>query len=330
MPFTAPEQLLGLARQFTESRVLLTAAELDLFTLLSQKPQSAEDISHALKATLRGVTTLLDALTAMGLLRKDEFGRYHCPAEIAALLSSNSGASLRPMVMHSADLWNSWSGLTDIVLQGTAPKAPVVFAKAGDQEAFIGAMHVIGSRMAKAIVAAVKPGAATRLIDIGGGSGTYTQEFLEAAPAMTATLFDLPEVIEMARRRLAPTGLLGRITLTAGDFYNDELPAGHDLALLSAIIHQNSYEQNVELCRKIHNALESGGRLIIRDHVMSEDHTQPQSGALFAVNMLVVTPGGGTYSFEQIRDMMATAGYKDIRLIQADERMSGLVEAFKP
>jgi precorrin-6B methylase 2 len=330
MRFTTPEQLLGLARQFSDSRVLLTAAELDLFTLLSQESLTALEVSNKLEATLRGTTILLDALAAMGLLVKNEAEQYHCPPEIAALLSSNCPRSILPMIMHSAGLWKRWSALTDIVVHGKAPQAPVSFSNAADQEAFIGAMHVIGSKMAHAIVAAVQPGGAKKLLDVGGGPGTYTQAFLEAAPAMRATLFDLPAVIDMARRRLAPTGLLGRVTLVAGDFYRDELPSGHDLALLSAIIHQNSLEQNVALCRKIQNALEPGGRLVIRDHVMTQDHTQPLGGALFAVNMLVSTPGGGTYSFDEIRTLLASAGYTGIRLIQADERMSGLVEAFKP
>jgi len=118
--------------------------------------------------------------------------------------------------------------------------------------------------------------------------------------------------------------------LVAGDFYKDKLPTGHDLALLSAIIHQNSPEQNVELYRKIFSALQPEGRLVIRDHVMSSDHTRPTSGALFAVNMLVGTAGGRTYSFEDIKSSLESAGFIKVNLIQPDERMNGLVEGFKP
>ena len=146
---------------------------------------------------------------------------------------------------------------------------------------------------------------------------------------MRATLFDLPSVIQMAQRRLADTDLLDRITFVAGDYHKDELPAGHDLALLSAIIHQNSPEQNIELYGKMYRALQPGGRLVIRDHVMSSDHTQPASGALFAVNMLVGTPGGSTYSFEEIKASLESAGFIKINLIQPDEQMTGLVEGFR-
>ena len=199
-----------------------------------------------------------------------------------------------------------------------------------EQEAFTGAMHAIAYEMAPSIVAASNPSRARKLLDIGGGSGAYTQAFLEASPGLTATIFDLPSVIDMARQRLASTGLLDRIQLVAGDFYKDELPTGHDLALLSAIIHQNSPEQNIELYRKIFRALQPEGRLVIRDHVMSSDHTRPTSGALFAVNMLVGTGGGRTYSFKEIKSALESAGFIKVNLIQPDERMTGLVEGFKP
>jgi hypothetical protein len=102
------------------------------------------------------------------------------------------------------------------------------------------------------------------------------------------------------------------------------------LALLSAVIHQNSPEQNIELYRKIFQALQPEGRLVIRDHVMNSGHTQPASGAFFAVNMLVVTTGGRTYSFEEIKSSLESVGFINVNLIQPDERMNGLVEGFKP
>jgi SAM-dependent methyltransferase len=329
MPMT-PDAILGLGRKFMESRVLLTAAELDLFTLLTKNPMTAAEAADTLKATERGVTILLDAVASMGLLDKIN-GAYRCPPEVASILSRESPASMLPMVMHSVELWKRWSNLTDIVLHGTKKTGPSVLeSDENAREAFIGAMHVVASRVAPGIVAAVKPPEAGKLLDIGGASGSYTQAFLEARPGMTSTLFDLAPVIEIARRRLAGTGLLERITLVAGNFYDDELPAGNDLALLSAIIHQNSIEQNIDLFSKIFRALKPRGRLVIRDHVMSPDRTRPASGAFFAVNMLVGTPGGSTYTFDEIRASLESAGFIRINLIQQDERMNGLVEGFKP
>jgi ubiquinone/menaquinone biosynthesis C-methylase UbiE len=324
-----PETILGLSRKFMESRIFLTAAELDIFSLLINNPMSAQEVADKIQVTLRGISILLNALVPMGLLEKKD-KKYYCPAEVGSLLSEDSPTSIKPMVMLTVGGWQRWSDLTEIVRKGAQKARPRVFESSEtEQEAFIGAMHAIAHRIAPRIIATIKPGEAKKLLDIGGASGSYTEAFLEASPDMKATLFDLPSVIKIAQRRLANTDLLDRITFIAGDYNKDELPAGHDLALLSAIIHQNSPEQNIELYGKIYRALQPGGRLVIRDHVMSPDHTQPASGALFAVNMLVGTPGGSTYSFEEIKAPLESAGFINIRLIQPDEQMSGLVEGFK-
>jgi predicted O-methyltransferase YrrM len=328
MPMT-PFAIMSLVSKFQESRIFLTAADMDVFTLLAKKSMSAQEIANRLEATVRGVTILLDAVVSMGLLEKKE-EKYHCPAEVASMLSKESPTSILPVVMLAIGGWKRWSDLTDIVRRGNRSRGTPFDIEESEQEAFTGAMHAIAYRIAPSIVAAIKPGKAKKLLDIGGGSGVYTQAFLEASPGLTATIFDLPLVINMARRRLATTSLLDRIQLVAGDFYKDELPTGHDLALLSAVIHQNSPEQNIELYRKIFRALQPKGRLVIRDHVMSSDHTQPTSGAFFAVNMLVVTAGGRTYSFEEIKSSLESAGFIKVNLIQPDERMTGLVEGFKP
>lgn len=234
-----------------------------------------------------------------------------------------------PTVMLSVGGWKRWSNLTEIVRYGLQRSRTSAFESSSEQETFILAMRTIAYRLAPVIVAAINPIGAKKLLDIGGGSGSYTQAFLETYPDMKATLFDLPSVIKIAQTILTDTDLIDRITFVPGNYYKDELPKGHDLALLSAIIHQNSPEQNIELYRKIYRALEPGGRLIIRDHVMSSDHTQPIGGALFAVNMLIVTPGGRTYSFEEIKVSLESAGFARVNLIQPDEQMNGLIEGFK-
>jgi ubiquinone/menaquinone biosynthesis C-methylase UbiE len=167
-------------------------------------------------------------------------------------------------------------------------------------------------------------------LDVGVGSGTYVMAFLEASPTLRATLFDLPPVIEMAHSRLEAAGLISRVDLVAGDYNRDDLPPGHDLALLSAIIHQNSPDQNEALYRKIYKALEPGGRLVIRDHVMKPDRTAPKAGALFAVKMLAATPGGGTFTLAEIETGLRSAGFDHIRQLREGPAMDCLVEAIKP
>jgi predicted O-methyltransferase YrrM len=273
------------------------------------------------------MTILLDAVVALGLLSKRE-GRYHCEPDLARLLSGSGPGSVLPMVLHSASQWHKWSDLTGIVRgeiePGRHPRTPQTL------RAFIEAMDVAASSRAEPVVAAVTPGSAKRLLDIGGGPGTFTRAFLNAVPGMKATLFDQPDVIEIARERLQAAGLLDRVTLVGGDFEVDELPGGHDLALVSAIIHQNSQEQNADLCRKVFRALVPGGRIVIRDHVLQPDRTQPRRGAVFAINMLVSTSGGNCYTFDEIRDGLVQVGFERVALLVEDEHMNGLVEAFRP
>ena len=324
-----PQELLALARNFMECRVLLTGAELDIFTHLAE-PAASGELAEKQGWHERPLTVVLDALAAMGVLIKKE-GRYRTDPGLLPLLSAHSPESVLPMIKHAATIWKNWSNLTRIVAQtGGVEKPPGRFEGRGDQTAFIGAMHVIGRQHAPAIAKAVQPGPARRLLDVGGASGTYTIAFLEASPQMSATIFDLPDVVEIGRARVAEAGLADRVTFVSGNFYTDPLPSGHDLALLSAIIHQNSPAQNLALYKKVRAALVPGGRLVIRDHVMNEDKTAPPSGALFAINMLVGTPGGGTYTYEEIRSGLAEAGFANIRLIQEEDRMMGLVEAYRP
>lgn len=312
-----------------ECRILHSAAELNLFTILAKSPLSAEEVAEKTGGGARALTMLLDAVAAMGLLAK-QGATYQCEGGIARFLAGDSPDTILPMVLHMAALGPRWARLTNIIKGIPGVDEEFNFSRSPEElRAFIGAMHSIGAPLAKRIVAAVDPGASRVLLDIGGGSGTYTIAFLRAVPEMKATLFDLPEVIDMARERLDREGLLGRVTLAAGSFYHDEFPQGHDLALLSAIIHSNSLEENLDLYKKAFRSLKPGGRILIRDHIMEPDRIHPKDGAIFAINMLAGTSGGGSYTFEEIEAGLSKAGFIGIRLLQQGERMDGIVEAFR-
>lgn len=319
------EKILTLARSFMESRLLLTGAQLGLFSILMKAPLSAQEIAERLGGDLRAVTILLDALTAVELLKKHN-GAYTCDPSAAEWLAAEAPASVLPMVLHAANLWTRWSKLTVLVAGSQAEEN----ASGQWLRSFIGAMHAIGAPQADRIVAKINPRKARRLLDIGGASGTYTMAFLRSTRELRATLFDQPEVVAMARKQLSEAGLLERVELVAGDFYVDPLPAGHDLVFLSAIIHQNGPEQNEALFRKAFGALQSGGRMVIRDHILEPDRTAPRAAAIFAVNMLTGTNRGNCYTFEEIREGLVSAGFERVNLLEPDARMDGLVEAFKP
>jgi len=319
-----PESLAALPRSFMEARVFLTAAELDLFTLLEERPLALEEAATSLGADRRALAILLDALAAMGLLEKGE-GRWRTAPQLAPYLSARGERSLHPLALYSLGVWDRWSRLTEKVAGRRL--APVD----GDAatRAFIGAMNVIAAPQADSLVAAVGAGGARRLLDVGGGPATYALAFARAVPGLRATLFDLPSVVEIARANVAAAGLLDRFDLVAGDLRRDPLPGGHDLAFVSAIVHMLGPEENVALFRKVRDALVPGGRIVLRDHVMSPDRTAPRAGALFAVNMLLGTENGGTFTYAELSGWLLEAGFERPRQLRGGERMDALVEAYR-
>jgi SAM-dependent methyltransferase len=133
----------------------------------------------------------------------------------------------------------------------------------------------------------------------------------------------------MARRRLAAVGLSSRVEFVPGNFETDELPRGADLVWVSAIVHQNSREQNRALFRKVFDALRPGGMIAIRDVVMEEGRTAPLAGALFALNMLTATTAGGTFTFEELQEDLEQAGFTGAGVQRRDEGMNSVVVARK-
>ncbi|MEJ2718892.1 MAG: methyltransferase, partial [Deltaproteobacteria bacterium] len=324
------EGIMKLSGAFEQPRILLTAAELDLFTKLDGKPQTAEELSRKEGWSARGLTILLDALTAMGLLFKSDDGRYRVEESALNLLADGYEDSIRPMLLHRVHIWNSWSGLTEMVRTGSIHDAKYAGERSDDEvEAFIGAMHVVARRMAEAIADSIDLKSFHRMLDVGGGPGTYIMAFLRKAPQMKATLFDLPRVAAMAKKRLSQNGFIDRVKIVEGDYTKDVLPEGHDLTLLSAIIHQNSREGNRELYKKIYRSLDPGGAIFIRDYFLDASRTAPLRGAMFAVNMLVATRGGNCYTVDEVKEDLAAAGFRDIRMIQDGDRMNQLISGVK-
>jgi SAM-dependent methyltransferase len=322
------EEVLAQARVFTRSRVILSAAELDFFTRLEEKPATAGELAQEVGSDLRATTRVLDCLVTFGFLKKEN--QYYYNTETGALLSARHPETVLPMVLHLSTIWENWSHLTETIKTGRNPARRLVTEWEGEaQRAFIGAMHVAGKELSQEIAAAYDLSRFKGLLDIGGGSGTYTIAFLRQNPEMQATIFDLKAVIPLAEERLKQEGLLSRVKLVAGDFYQDELPPGCDLALLSAIIHQNSPQENLDLYGKIHRALLPGGVLLIRDHIMDEARLNPPAGAMFAINMLVNTRGGDTYTFPEVKETLEEAGFGEVKWVRSGEQMDSLVEARK-
>jgi hypothetical protein len=323
------DEINAIARNFQTSCVLGAGAELDLFATMAGQPFTAADAAAKLRCDPRGITILLDALAALALL--DKAGdRYTVPSTVADLLTHGKPGNQLAMVQHQANCMRRWINIAAIVKSGQVPpRKPSVRGEAADWGSFIEAMDNISGPMAPKLVADLQPLLFAHLLDVGGGSGTWTLAFLRANASARATIFDLPHVIPQARDRIASAGMSGRVTLVPGDFYTDPLPQGVDLAWVSAIVHQNSRQQNRDLFARVFAALCSGGQILIRDFIMDASRTAPVGGALFAVNMLSGTQQGGTYTFEELRDDLASAGFTDARLLRRDETMHSVLAARK-
>jgi predicted O-methyltransferase YrrM len=328
-PWT-PEDVLKLASSYQAACVLAAAADLDLFTVLAGRSLPGQAIARELGCDLRATTVLLDALAAMELLAK-EGDAYSLPAGVAGVLTAGGNTSKLAMAQHQANCLRRWAQLARTVKTGQpVERESSIRGQEADQASFIEAMDNISGPMAGPLLATLGQLEFQHVLDIGGASGTWTIALLSAVPGAKATIFDLPGVVPFARARIAQAGLAGRVRLVEGDFYTDPLPGGADFAWVSAIIHQNSPAQNRDLYRKVHDALEPGGTIAIRDIVMDRTRTRPIGGAMFAVNMLAATPAGGTYTFEEIRQDLEESGFQDVTLWRQGEWMDSVVRAVKP
>jgi O-methyltransferase domain/Dimerisation domain len=324
------EALLELGRSYQAAAVFAAAADLDLFDLLNGQALSAKEVARKLRCERRGVDVLLDALAALQLVRK-RGSDYSLAPGTADLLTAKGKHSILAMAQHQANCLRNWAQLAQAVKTGRpSDKLPSVRGPEGDAASFIGAMNSVSAPIADEVIRPLRAFKFSHLLDVGGASGTWTIAFLRRCPPARATLFDLPHVIPMARRRLAAEHLEDRVKLVAGDFTSGPLPPGADLAWVSAIIHQNSPEQNRILFTRVFQALTPGGRIAIRDVLMEDSRIRPVAGALFAVNMLTATEGGGTFTFGEVRDDLQAAGFTKPTLLRRDDGMNSIVVAAKP
>lgn len=329
-PWPDRSQLLEMAAAFRASCVLGAAAELDLFGLLGAESLSAEAVAERLACDARAGRMLFDALVALNVLDKQN-ERYRVPPELRPLLTDGTPETVLPMIRHGMNTLRQWSQLAWVVKSGIpGPRQASIRGFEADRAAFIAAMHSVSGPLADGLVARLMPLEFEHLLDVGGASGTWTLAFLRAVPGARATIFDLPDAIQQARQRLAASALADRVAFAAGDFYQDDLPGGADFAWLSAIIHQHSRAHSRALYAKVYQALVPGGRVGIREVVMDPCRTRPAMGTLFAINMLVNTDSGGTFTFEEIADDLHAAGFIEPELRLKGEQMDSVVLARRP
>jgi (2Fe-2S) ferredoxin/ubiquinone/menaquinone biosynthesis C-methylase UbiE len=309
-----PDDLNQTLRAYMESRALLTALELDVFTAVGSGATAAA-VAQKISTHPRATEMLLNALAAMGMLVKQQ-GVFRCTPATARFFTTGSQDNARPGLIHTANIWHRWSNLTDSVRAGTAVGHQEMANRGNDwTEPFIAAMHRNASERAPLIVQAVGA-AGERMLDVGGGSAAYSIAFAQAHEKLHATVLDLPTVLPIAQRHINAAGLSGRVETRAGDLRHDALGRGFTLVLVSAICHMLSPEENQDLLGRCFAALEPHGRLVVQDFILEPDKTAPKQGALFALNMLVGTPAGSTYSHDEYSAWLREAGFMEVRHVR--------------
>lgn len=306
-----PEDVAAAVSGFRQSRLILTAVELGVFTALKDGPRSSAELSAALGTHRRATDRLCNALAAVGLLHK-EGGRFR-NTETAARHLVRGLPGYMGNLEHSLHLWDYWTRLTEAVRSGTVADRTRLTARGEEwREAFMAAMHYRALSQAPDDVNLIDFHDATCVLDVGGGTGVYSMAMLKVKRDLRATVFDLPGIVPITRRYVEEAGLASRIDTAGGDYLADDLPSGYDIVFLSAIVHSNSYDENQLLLRKCAGALNPGGTVVVQDFIMDEDRVTPPHGALFALNMLVATDGGDTYTETEVRAWMEAAGLADI------------------
>ena len=321
------EQILEMMRAYQVPCLLAAAAELDLFEQLVPTPRTATEVATAAGCDLRAVTILLDALAAVRVIVKQD-DHYSITPALAPFLCDASPQSVIDMIRHQANCMRRWSRLSWTIRTGKPDyPGPSIRGEKADRASFIEAMNVVSRDIADKLIQKIHPGGVHCVLDLGGASGSWTLAWLKAESESRAIIFDLPHVIPMALERFSTSPFADRVELCAGNFYTDDLPKGADLAWVSAIIHQNSSDQNRTLYHRIASALEPQGWIYIRDIVMESSRTAPVAGALFAVNMLSGTEGGNCYSLTEIQEDLQSAGFTDIQLVRRDKGMHSIMRA---
>jgi len=180
------------------------------------------------------------------------------------------------------------------------------------RESFLMGMFNLAMGIAQELVPTLDLSGKTRLLDLGGGPGTYAIHFCMHNPQLTATLFDLATTQPFAEQTIAKFGLTERIKFSPGDFHSDELGGPYDVAWLSHILHGENSEDCHKIVAKAAEALEPGGMIMIHEFILDNTRDAPLFPALFSLNMLAVTDSGQSYSENEIRGMMAAAGIVEI------------------
>jgi len=316
-----PDKIRELAASFQKSRIILTGIELDVFTNIDKSGSTCFQVAKRLRVDPHSCERLMNALVSLGFLEKKNSVFYNTEDSFTFL--SKKSSEYTGGILHLNHLWNTWSHLTKVVRTGISAQPEEVNDRGVDWLfPFISAMHDRAKKQAPAQLANIDLSGIGSVLDVGGGSGAYSMEFVSIKKEIVATVFDLPNVVPITRQFVTREGFSEKIRIESGNYVTDNLPQGFDLVFLSAIIHSNPIEVNQDLIIKCYKSLNGKGKIIIQDWIMNEERTLPAGGAVFAVNMLVGTDGGDCYTENEVTGMLKRAGFINIGRLELDSGLS--------
>ena len=288
---------------FRPARIVLTANNLRIFEYTTAA-KTAKELSRTITTDERATTILLDACTALGLLKKTG-NRYRNTNVAKQFLLPDSPFYQGDMLRHADALWQSWSGLDEVVRTGKPNRSG-----RRQHDVFIRAMHNSAALRVNDVMHALDLRTIKKALDLGGGPGTYSIAL--AKQGIAVTLFDLPDTLDVSREIIRGSGARN-IDLIAGDFHFDDIGSGYDLVFISQILHSHSELENEALLTKVFGSLADGGTAVIHEFALDKTRAFPAAGALFSVNMLVNTMSGRCYAPEEMKPWMVKAGFTSVK-----------------
>ncbi len=314
MEIKSVEQLQQAVQGFRAARIIQTACGLRLFDY-TRTPATLEEIVEKSGMSFRGIHILLHALVSLGLMEKRD-GMFHNASLADQFLTSDSDPMMLTGIEHAEKLYMRWGYLRQCVATGKPWVNPEGHLDSDPEinRQFIHAMHAYSSRRVTPIVEALPVKRLNKVIDIGGGAGTFLLALLKKFPFMHGTLVDQRLTLNTAREIIAKAGYSKKISLRELDIFDTNRHFGthFDLAIVSNIIHIESPEKNIDLFKRIKACLTPQGRLLLVDFLLDGTLTKPQFAAFFAVNMLTATERGRTWPADAVRNWLKAGGFTGI------------------
>lgn len=317
-----PEHILELAFGFRNARVLMSAVELDVFTVLSEGPLEVDALTRRVNIQMRGAREFFDLLVALGLLRHDESGHYQNAPHCECYLSRLSADYIGDLVDHlNTRMYEMWGRLTTALRSG-APQSgalgdggyDALYADPAALAKFLRAMTASSRLPAQALARLFSWDKYSTFIDIGTAQGCVASEIAEAHPHLTGGGFDLPEVEGPFCDYTNARGLSGRLAFHPGNFFEDELPSA-EVLVMGRILHNWGFPTKRMLLDKAYRALPSGGALIVYEPMIDDEHTYAHA-LLGGLTMLLETKDGFEFTVSECQLWMSTAGFCDIDVIR--------------